>query len=340
MDLVVAGLLSVLSDASVDATVSPMPDCTFKGKPMPDAVIQIRGLVKRFGALTAVSGVSFDVKRGEIFGILGPNGAGKTTMLECIEGMQKADDGTALVLGMNTMEHPEQIKDRVGVQLQSSAYFERLTLTEILNLFGKMYSCQIEPEKLLKLVELSEKAGNVVKVLSGGQKQRFTLAASLVNDPEVVFLDEPTTGLDPLARRHVWELIERMHEEGRTIVLTTHYMEEAQHLCGRVAIMDAGAIMALDSPSALIRGLSTPYQIWLSTSIPVSMEELAELPSVQGPVSQDGAYYVIRSTDTEATLPAVLQWLNDKNASPLHLEVVSATLEDVFLELTGKDLQD
>lgn len=307
---------------------------------MSDAVIQVRGLVKRFGALTAVSGVSFDVKRGEIFGILGPNGAGKTTMLECIEGLLKADDGETLVLGMNTMEHPEQVKDRVGVQLQSSAYFERLTLTEILNLFGKMYSRRVGPEKLLQMVELSEKAGNVVKTLSGGQKQRFTLAASLVNDPEVVFLDEPTTGLDPLARRNVWELIERMHEEGRTIVLTTHYMEEAQHLCERVAVMDAGAIIALDSPSELIRGLSTPFQIRLSTSIPVAKEGLAELPGVQQPVSQDGEYYILPSINTEATLPALLQWLNDENISPLHLEVISATLEDVFLELTGKDLRD
>ena len=307
---------------------------------MSDAVIQVRGLVKRFGALTAVSGVSFDVKRGEIFGILGPNGAGKTTMLECIEGLLKPDDGETSILGMNTIEHPEQVKDRVGVQLQSSAYFDRLTLTEILALFGQMYSRRVEPEKLLKMVELSEKAGDVVKALSGGQKQRFTLAASLVNDPEVVFLDEPTTGLDPLARRNVWELIERMHEEGRTIVLTTHYMEEAQHLCERVAVMDAGAIIALDSPSELIRGLSTPFQIRLSTSIPVAMDDLAELPGVQQPVSQDGEYYLLPSFSTEATLPALLQWLNDKSVSPLHLEVNSATLEDVFLKLTGKDLRD
>ena len=307
---------------------------------MSDAVIQVRGLVKRFGALTAVSGVSFDVKRGEIFGILGPNGAGKTTMLECIEGLLKPDDGETSILGMNTIEHPEQVKDRLGVQLQSSAYFDRLTLTEILDLFGQMYSRRVEPEKLLKMVELSEKAGDVVKALSGGQKQRFTLAASLVNDPEVVFLDEPTTGLDPLARRNVWELIERMHEEGRTIVLTTHYMEEAQHLCERVAVMDAGAIIALDSPSELIRGLSTPFQIRLSTSIPVAMDDLAELPGVQQPVSQDGEYYLLPSFSTEATLPALLQWLNDKSVSPLHLEVNSATLEDVFLKLTGKDLRD
>ena len=307
---------------------------------MSDPVIQVRGLVKRFGALTAVSGVSFDVKRGEIFGILGPNGAGKTTMLECIEGLLKPDDGETSILGMNTIEHPEQVKDRVGVQLQSSAYFDRLTLTEILDLFGQMYSRRVEPEKLLKMVELSEKAGDVVKALSGGQKQRFTLAASLVNDPEVVFLDEPTTGLDPLARRNVWELIERMHEEGRTIVLTTHYMEEAQHLCERVAVMDAGAIIALDSPSELIRGLSTPFQIRLSTSIPVAMDDLAELPGVQQPVSQDGEYYLLPAFSTEATLPALLQWLNDKSVSPLHLEVNSATLEDVFLKLTGKDLRD
>ncbi len=307
---------------------------------MSDDVIQVQGLVKRFGALTAVAGVSFTVQRGEIFGILGPNGAGKTTMLECIEGLQKADAGKALVLDMNALEHPERVKDRVGVQLQASAYFERLTLTEILNLFGKMYSRRVAPEVLLEMVELSDKAHATVKVLSGGQKQRFTLAASLVNDPEVVFLDEPTTGLDPQARRNVWELIQRMHAEGRTIVLTTHYMEEAQHLCGRVAVMDAGAIVALDSPAELIRGLPIPFQIRLSTSIPVPMEELEGLAGVQQPVRQDGDYYVMPSISAEATLPALLQWLNDKGASPLHLEVISATLEDVVLELTGKELRD
>ena len=190
------------------------------------------------------------------------------------------------------------------------------------------------------MVELTEKAHDVVKVLSGGQKQRFTLAASLVNDPEVVFLDEPTTGLDPQARRNVWELIERMHDEGRTIVLTTHYMEEAQKLCGRVAVMDAGAIVALDSPSELIKKLPIPFHIRLSTSVPVPMEELAGLPGVEQPVTQDGDHYVLPSISAEATLPALLQWLNEKGSSPLHLEVISATLEDVFLELTGKELRD
>jgi ABC-2 type transport system ATP-binding protein len=305
-----------------------------------DAVIQVRGLVKRFGSLTAVDGVSFTVERGEVFGILGPNGAGKTTMLECIEGLQKADSGEALVLDMNALQHPEKVKDRVGVQLQASAYFERLTLTEILNLFGKMYSRRVEPEKLLEMVELTDKANAVVKVLSGGQKQRFTLAASLVNDPEVVFLDEPTTGLDPQARRNVWELIERMHDEGRTIVLTTHYMEEAQHLCGRVAVMDAGAIVALDSPAELIKNLPTPLHIRLSTSVPIPMEELEGLPGVQQPVTLDGDHYVLPSVSAEATLPALLQWLSEKESAPLHLEVISATLEDVFLELTGKELRD
>ena len=307
---------------------------------MSNDVIQVQGLVKRFGALTAVAGATFAVQRGEIFGILGPNGAGKTTMLECIEGLQTADAGKAVVLGVNALEHPERVKDRVGVQLQASAYFELLTLTEILNLFGKMYSRRVAPEKLLEIVDLSDKADATVKVLSGGQKQRFTLAASLVNDPEVVFLDEPTTGLDPQARRNVWELIERMHAEGRTIVLTTHYMEEAQHLCGRVAVMDAGAIVALDSPAELIRGLPIPFQIRLSTSVPVPMEEFEGLPGVQQPVRQDGDHYVLPSISAEATLPQLLQLLNGKGASPLHLEVISATLEDVFLELTGKELRD
>ena len=307
---------------------------------MSDAVIQVQGLAKRFDSLTAVDGVSFVVERGEIFGILGPNGAGKTTLLECIEGLQKADSGEALVLEMNALEHPEKVKDRVGVQLQASAYFDRLTLTEILKLFGKMYSRRVEPEKLLAMVELTDKAHDVVKVLSGGQKQRFTLAASLVNDPEVVFLDEPTTGLDPQARRNVWELIERMHTEGRTIVLTTHYMEEAQYLCGRVAVMDAGAIVALDSPAELIKGLPTPIHIRLSTSVPVPIEELESLTGVQWPVTLDNDHYVLPSTSAETTLPALLQLLSEKGASPLHLEVISATLEDVFLELTGKELRD
>lgn len=305
-----------------------------------DAVIQVQGLVKRFGALTAVAGVSFEVQRGEIFGILGPNGAGKTTMLECIEGLQTSDEGTALVLGMSAQKHPEKVKDRIGVQLQASAYFERLTLTEILDLFGRMYSRRVAPMKLLEMVDLSDKAKATVKVLSGGQKQRFSLAASLVNDPELVFLDEPTTGLDPQARRNVWELIQRMHDEGRTIVLTTHYMEEAQNLCGRVAIMDAGAIVALDSPAELIKGLPTPFHIRLATTTPVPIEELGGLAGVQQPVRQDGDHYVLPSTSAEETIPQLLGWLTGKGVSPLYLEVISATLEDVYLELTGKELRD
>ena len=221
--------------------------------------------------------------------------------------------------------------------------YDDLTARENLRFYGTLYglaSIDNRIDQVIGDVDLTGREDDLVRTFSRGMKQRLAIARAIVHEPDILLLDEPFTGLDTAACQSLASRIHGFREEGRTIVLTTHYMEEAQHLCGRVAIMDAGAIMALDSPSALIRGLSTPYQIWLSTSIPVSTEELAELPSVQGPVSQDGAYYVLRSTDTEATLPAVLQWLNDKNASPLHLEVVSATLEDVFLELTGKDLQD
>ncbi|MBI4202205.1 MAG: ABC transporter ATP-binding protein, partial [Chloroflexi bacterium] len=221
---------------------------------MTEAIV-VEDLVKKFGGFTAVDGVSFAVPQGEIFGILGPNGAGKTTTLEIIEGLQEPTAGRTLVMGIDTHRERERMKERIGVQLQASAYFEYLTLTEILDLFGRFYPKRLQVEELLEKVGLLEKAKATVGKLSGGQKQRFTIAAALVNDPEVVFLDEPTTGLDPQARRNLWEFIQAIHREGRTIVLTTHYMEEAQLLCQRVAIMDRGKIIALDAPNNLIRGL-------------------------------------------------------------------------------------
>ena len=200
--------------------------------------IQVEALVKRYGTLTAVDDVSFSVHEGEVFGILGPNGAGKTTTLEIIEGLQQPTAGRTLVMGMDSQREAAQVKERIGVQLQASAYFEYLTLTEILDLFGRFYPRRLPPGELLEKVDLTDKANTTVSKLSGGQKQRFTIAATLVNDPEVVFLDEPTTGLDPQARRNLWDFIQEIRGEGRTVVLTTHYMEEAQLLCQRVAIMD------------------------------------------------------------------------------------------------------
>jgi ABC-2 type transport system ATP-binding protein len=222
---------------------------------MADTVLDVQGLVKRYGDFTAVDGVTFAVERQEIFGILGPNGAGKTTTLECIETLRPIDGGTVILNGLDTRKQPLDVKRIIGVQLQSSSFFDKLTLAELLALFGEMYGRQVDPLRLLEEVELTEKSGAMVGALSGGQKQRFSIAAALVNDPVLIFLDEPTTGLDPQARRHLWGVIKRIRSEGKTIVLTTHYMDEAEELCDRVAIMDSGKIIALAPPQEMINRL-------------------------------------------------------------------------------------
>jgi ABC-2 type transport system ATP-binding protein len=218
-------------------------------------IIEVEDLHKSYGPLKAVDGVSFSVKTGEVFGILGPNGAGKTTTMEILEGMRPPDSGTALVNGIDVQKDPRGVKSVIGIQLQSSAFFDKLNLSEILEVFGSLYRRRIDPLPLLKQVELEDKAKSLFKNLSGGQKQRLSIATALVNDPLVLFLDEPTTGLDPQARRHMWDLIKQFQDEGRTILLTTHYMEEAEELCDRVAIMDHGRIIALDRPEVLIDAL-------------------------------------------------------------------------------------
>lgn len=222
---------------------------------MAEVILDVRDLVKRYDNLVAVDGVSFSVHRQEVFGILGPNGAGKTSTLEMIETLRPIDGGQVMIAGLDVSRNPQEVKQRIGVQLQSSSFFDKLTLVELLLLFGEMYGRKVEPGSLLKEVELEEKAKAYVNQLSGGQKQRFSIAAALVNDPVVLFLDEPTTGLDPQARRHLWKLVKRIREEGTTIVLTTHYMEEAEELCDRVAIMDHGKIIALAPPQELISTL-------------------------------------------------------------------------------------
>ena len=207
---------------------------------------------RRYRTITAVKDVSFSIAHGEIVGFLGPNGAGKTTTLEMIEGLRDIDAGSVRVDGISVADDPVRVKQRIGVQLQESEYFDHLTLTELLTLFGSLYRRRIDPGELLRSVGLEEKKHAYTKHLSGGQKQRFSIASALVNEPEVLFLDEPTTGLDPHARRNLWNLVREIHENGKTIVLTTHYMEEAEELCDRVAIMDDGRIVALDAPQALI----------------------------------------------------------------------------------------
>jgi ABC-2 type transport system ATP-binding protein len=222
-------------------------------------IVEVENLTRYFpkpGApaerITAVDHVSFAIEQGEIFGILGPNGAGKTTTLEMIEGLLGIDEGGVTVCGISVAKHPLRVKQRIGIQLQESEYFDYLTLSELLLLFGSLYRRRVSVESLLRDVGLQDKKSAYTKHLSGGQKQRFSIASALVNDPDVLFLDEPTTGLDPHARRSLWDLVRKIHGESKTIVLTTHYMEEAEALCGRVAIMDRAKIIALGTPQNLI----------------------------------------------------------------------------------------
>ena len=306
---------------------------------MPEA-IEVQELVKRFGSLTAVDGVSFSVHQGEVFGILGPNGAGKTTALEVMEGLQQPTSGRTLVMGMDSHREAAKVKERIGVQLQASAYFEYLTLMEILRLYSRFYSKCLSPQDLLEKVGLTEKANTTVGKLSGGQRQRFTIAAALVNDPELVFLDEPTTGLDPQARRNLWDFIRSIHQDGRTVVLTTHYMEEAQMLCQRVAIMDRGKIVALDTPANLVRALPVPFEVKVMADGRMPQDNLEAMDAVKGVrFDGDGACY-LRSADAARTLQALMRWADAQGVRFTYMEVAPANLEDVFLEITGHQLRD
>ncbi len=220
-----------------------------------ESIIKVDKLVKTYDGNNVVDGVSFEVKKGEIFGILGPNGAGKTTTLEMLEALRPIDGGVATIDGIDVAKKPKDIKNIIGIQLQSTAFYDKLTLREQLKMFGSLYGRTVDTEALLTKVQLTEKAKNYVEQLSGGQKQRFAIASTLVNNPKVLFLDEPTTGLDPQARRNLWDLIKEIRNEGITILLTTHYMDEAELLCDRLAIMDSGKIITIDTPHNLIQQL-------------------------------------------------------------------------------------
>lgn len=218
-------------------------------------IISVKNLQKKYGDFTAVKDISFDVQEGEIFGLLGPNGAGKSTTLEIIETLRDKTSGEVIVDGFNLDQSPDAIKKIIGVQLQSSGYYPGLNLTELIHLFGGLYNRTVNPHELLKLVNLTDKAKAKYKELSGGQKQRFSIATTLINQPRIIFLDEPTTGLDPQARRNLWDLISDIRSKGTTVIITTHYMDEAEYLCDRVAIVDAGRIVAINSPHQLIDNL-------------------------------------------------------------------------------------
>jgi len=312
-----------------------------------DAAVVIKGLVKHYphpdgGTFAAVDRIDLTVRAGEIFGILGPNGAGKTTTLEILEGLTRADAGTARVLGLDPDSDPAAVQRRIGVQLQSSAYFEFLRLGELLELFGGFYPRQIAASDLLARVGLTDKSNALVGELSGGQAQRFSIVAALVNDPEVVFLDEPTTGLDPQARRSVWGVIRGLADEGRTVILTTHYMEEAETLADRVAVIDHGRIAAIDTPARLMEEFGSGTTVAFTTDNAVAPEELTNLDGVtdirqrvNGVVTHELA---VSAADTAVS--ALYRWAGATGALMRDVSIRRSTLEDVFINLTGSRLRD
>ena len=297
--------------------------------------LQVEDLVKRYGDVVAVDRLTFSVESGEIFGLLGPNGAGKTTTLEIVEGLQRPDSGGVTVLGLDGACQGSAIKARIGVQLQSSSYYEYLSLGEILSLLGSFYPRRKTPVDLLELVGLSGKSRRRIRQLSGGEQQRFALAASLVNDPDLVILDEPTTGLDPLSRRDLWNLVQQVRDRGATVIVTTHYMEEAEEMCDRVAIINHGRLLACGSPRELVGRIEAHYAVKLVTSTPLSGEQLESL-RLNGAASPvvDGNTCMLRLDATPAALQGLLDRLSNTGVALEQLEITPVTLEDVFIELT------
>lgn len=299
-------------------------------------VIEVKKLVKKYGSLTAVNNVSFFVNQGEVFGLLGENGAGKTTTLEMIEGLRKPNQGNIKVLGFDVKHDLDKIKEKIGIQLQSSAYYHYLTLKEVLDLFSNFYKKHIPSAELLKLVGLEDKQKSYVNDLSGGQRQRFSIVASLINDPDIAFLDEPTTGLDPISRRHLWDIITEIKKQGKTIILTTHYMEEAEILCDRVAIMDMGKIIAMDDTHKLIRRAKNPFKINF-VDPKIKEKNILELKKLgQLNIVAEKKYDFELHLKTQDNLRKAVTLINKGN--PEVMTIGRASLEDVFIELTGKNI--
>ncbi len=302
------------------------------------SIIEVKNLTKRYGKFTAVDHISFEVQAGETFGILGPNGAGKTTTLEVIEGLKTATEGTVLVDGKNVAKETHAVKSIIGVQLQASSFFDGLNLIELIETFAALYDRTVNPLKLLEEVQLTEKAKNHVKELSGGQKQRLSIAIGLVNDPKIIFLDEPTTGLDPQARRNLWDLVTQIKQKGKTVVLTTHYMDEAEVLCDRIAIMDNAKIVALDTTQNLLQKTGVHATVEFKAQKPIPEDELRKLPNVEE-VRQENKTYFVTTSNPQATLDKLLDLGRSGNFNIEELTLKRATLEDVFLKLTGHQLR-
>jgi ABC-2 type transport system ATP-binding protein len=314
-----------------------------------DLAIRIEGLVKRYGDLAAVDGLDLEVARGECFGLLGPNGAGKTTTVEILEGLTPPTSGMVEVLGRRWTDDPDELRARIGVALQETKLFDRLTVEETIRVFRTFYAGRrpLGVEALLDEMKLGEKRSTWVMKLSGGQRQRLAVALGLVGDPEVLFLDEPTTGLDPQSRRALWDTIAALRERGKTIVLTTHYMDEAERLCDRVAIVDHGKVIALGSPSELIDRIGGHHLVEIATdpALPAAAFEgvrgvRAVRAQANGPGGAPGEGYALSIDEPHVTLPALVARLGERGAEPTRLVSRTATLDDVFLTLTGRTLRE
>jgi ABC-2 type transport system ATP-binding protein len=304
-----------------------------------DPVIRVDGLRKTYGATHAVDGVSFDVQAGTVFGLLGPNGAGKTTTVEVLEGLRTPDSGDVRVLGVDVVAHPDELKPRIGVSLQTAALYPKLNVVEVLDLFRGFYRHGRPTNELVELMDLGEKRTTRTQDLSGGQRQRLSVALALVNDPELVFLDEPTTGMDPAARRMFWDIVLGLKAEGRSILLTTHYMEEAEILCDRIAIMDHGRILEEGTVEELVSRRFKERAVRFDTIESLSDERLGAMPGVASIKHEDGDVLLF-TRDVPATIGAVLEAADQLGVEPANLAVRRATLEDVFLDLTGRALRD
>jgi ABC-2 type transport system ATP-binding protein len=306
---------------------------------MSAAPVIVRDLRKRYGDFEAVRGVSFEVAEGEILGLLGPNGAGKTSAVECVIGLRRPDAGQIRLCGVDALAEPERVKQHLGAQLQATALQDKITPREAINLFRAFYDQPAPTEELIERFSLAEKADAPFDSLSGGQRQRLALALAFVNRPQVLFLDEPTTGLDPQSRRELHESIRRMRTEGKTVLMTTHYIEEAHELCDRIAVIDGGRIIATDTPAGLIANSKTLPIIQLQTDRAVEGEAIGRLSGV-GSVDWQGNRGTFKTGQVGLTLVELVKLLEARGAEIVDLQVHKPTLEDVFIELTGSSLRE
>jgi len=301
-------------------------------------VIEVSSIRKTYGATVAVSDVSFEVSEGEIFGLIGPNGAGKTTTMECVEGVRRPDRGTISILGLDPFRDVYQLQNRIGVQLQQAQLQKRIKVWEAVDLWASLYSKAVDGDRLLEQLGLSIKRNALFMTLSGGQKQRLFIALALINDPEVVFLDELTTGLDPQSRRAIWELVRGIRDRGKTVFMTTHLMEEAERLCDRVAVIEHGKIIDIGSPEELVRHHCPARTVVLATGNARAEERLRTIPSVERVTREDFRFTIEGRGDEFVT--EVIQCLSENGIRVTDFRTVLPTLEDVFLKLTGHSIRD